>query len=145
MNGGRIMVDELKSCPFCGKEVCVTRGAIECGIIDYSIFCWNCWHRGGIHTGTRDHETRQEAVDAWNRRTASGWTAEPPTEPGLYWLLVRGKTVVAEVGDVFEPAEEWRVNVMVGRENFDFLGSLRHLCEMEKEIKWCKINPPAEQ
>lgn len=95
----------------------------------------SCWT-----SGAADHCYAETIVLAPERPR---WTSEPLSGPGLYWLFVREKLVIAEVGDLEAPdSKDWRVNVRLGRDEFDFLGPMWVLCEKEKNLQWLKIEEP---
>ena len=74
-------MEALKPCPFCGKEVTIKREPLwrgshgYVGCYEYIIQCDNPDCRCEINLGQndtvyRDDETaRQNAINAWNRRT----------------------------------------------------------------------------
>ena len=53
--------EEIKSCPFCGRELLSIEGWKGCVWVE----CINC------HTEGPDEETKEEAIEAWNRRAES--------------------------------------------------------------------------
>jgi Lar family restriction alleviation protein len=70
------MSEKLKPCPFCGKEVAVFTTCKEeedCAKFevceDVGYLCIVCdFNKGGCGASGGYHETREEAIDAWNRR-----------------------------------------------------------------------------
>ena len=55
-------MEKLKPCPFCGGEACILE---ICGYdMPFEVFC-GCGGRVAYY------ETKEEAIDAWNRRAAS--------------------------------------------------------------------------
>ena len=70
------MSEKLKRCPFCGKEVAVVSSCVEvegcgnfesCGGAGYSCVVCDA-QNGGCGASGGYHDTREEAIDAWNRR-----------------------------------------------------------------------------
>lgn len=55
---------ELKPCPFCGESVSIEQGWTESWSVFYSFNCDNC----GMHCEQNEHMTKEEAIEAWNRR-----------------------------------------------------------------------------
>lgn len=86
-------MEELKPCPFCGKDVAVLADAQELEVCDnfededcpcleskqvnYGKYAEHCpyvaivcdMHKGGCGTSTGFHKSLQPAIEAWNRRT----------------------------------------------------------------------------
>ena len=50
---------KLKPCPFCGGEAKLERGTTQ---LDNFVYCSDCG------SGTRFFNTKQSAIEAWNRR-----------------------------------------------------------------------------
>ena len=60
---------ELKPCPFCGGEAFVCEYLYSCEpgrIVMYGVEC------NGCHTTTFEGNSKQEAIEAWNRRAEDG-------------------------------------------------------------------------
>lgn len=59
-------MDKLKPCPFCGEQPKVydPKGRR----IAWHVFCDNCSCEGPVSFGDELVETRQQAIDTWNRR-----------------------------------------------------------------------------
>lgn len=58
---------ELKSCPFCGGEA----GA-GYGIWDYNVWGVSCKECGAYVCADWQEDTKENAIEAWNRRVADG-------------------------------------------------------------------------
>ena len=61
---------ELKSCPFCGGEAYLFEASESVWDLkphDFTVICRTC--RAGIH---RYFPTKEEAIEAWNRRADNG-------------------------------------------------------------------------
>lgn len=67
------MSEELKPCPFCGRN---GRFSYGCG---YEIYCEECGSR------VETYPSKEQAIEMWNRRP-SPWHTGTPTEDG--WYLV---------------------------------------------------------
>ena len=66
-------MDNLKPCPFCGRKIWLNPYKIDHRIDDivifqWSIFCDASYHRGGCGAMCGYHDTKEEAIEAWNRR-----------------------------------------------------------------------------
>ncbi len=55
----------LKPCPFCGSEVSMTGSIFEDEFYIYHESAWDCQIAEPITINAR---TREEAIEAWNRR-----------------------------------------------------------------------------
>ena len=62
-------MDELKPCPFCGRKQSKMFDIYQLGFRQYWVKCSRCFCQGPIML------FRQDAVDAWNRRTQPEWAA----------------------------------------------------------------------
>ncbi len=54
--------EKLKPCPFCGNEKLVILTCVALTIYDWKVLCEHC------NVFVRGY-TKEEAIDAWNRRT----------------------------------------------------------------------------
>lgn len=60
--------EELKPCPFCGGEAVIwTMDEFDDGDFYYRAECRNCQAGFGVN-----HETKEEAIESWNRRADDG-------------------------------------------------------------------------
>lgn len=76
------MNEELKPCPFCGKSVAECKTCAEAELLDElneiypewnKKFCVVCnFNKGGCGSSTGAHDTPEDAIKAWNRRTNNG-------------------------------------------------------------------------
>lgn len=60
---------ELKPCPFCGDSafLCDIPYSCEPGrLVMWAVEC------NGCHTTTFEYDTKEEAIEAWNRRAEDG-------------------------------------------------------------------------
>lgn len=63
------MSDELKPCPFCGGEGEVNKSRFL-WIVEWRVWCKTCWATTHGYADTNVwKQSRQEAIDVWNRRT----------------------------------------------------------------------------
>lgn len=64
------MMSELKPCPFCGGEGCLQEHIFVGYTNTYGVVCLDCCAE------TRQFfRTREEAIEAWNRRTDADMTS----------------------------------------------------------------------
>ena len=66
MIGEVLTMSELKPCPFCGKRPGVHRSTFS---EKYRI---RCDQKGGCGAETASCGTKEQAIDAWNRRMGEG-------------------------------------------------------------------------
>ena len=63
-------MSELKPCPFCGGEAFVTEYLYSCDptsrATTHAVEC------NGCHTTTFEFDSKEEAIEAWNRRAEDG-------------------------------------------------------------------------
>ena len=64
---------KLKPCPFCGGEDVMT---MLCGD-GYYVVCYSRNKGKGCGSSTGWHETEQEAIESWNRRTNDEMEIKP--------------------------------------------------------------------
>lgn len=69
---------KLKPCPFCGGEAKLERGTTQ---LDNFVYCSDCG------SGTRFFNTKQSAIETWNRREPIDQIVELLEEN---WETVRG-------------------------------------------------------
>lgn len=71
------MPDQIKSCPCCGERIPVihVKRSSFCGLL-HIIQCYE--EHGGCGTRSGKHNTKREAVRAWNRRAALAQKGETP-------------------------------------------------------------------
>jgi hypothetical protein len=78
--GGRTM-NELKSCPFCGKDVAEITNCMELGECKHFESCpatepYVCvvcnMHEGGCGASSGYYDSAEKAIAAWNRRAEEG-------------------------------------------------------------------------
>ena len=63
------MNNKLKPCPFCGGEPILDEDSVAFTNKPKSCFQILCINRQcGVHLKTKWRETKQEAIEAWNRR-----------------------------------------------------------------------------
>ena len=55
-------MDKLKPCPFCGSQPWIQHDDV---LLGWFIHCHNC-------TGTVAAYTKEQAIEAWNRRAGNG-------------------------------------------------------------------------
>ena len=61
---------DLKPCPFCGRRPSKVKEhyITDTTLIYYSVACKAPLSRCGVNPNTRWMKTREEAIEAWNRR-----------------------------------------------------------------------------
>ncbi len=67
------MSNKLKPCPFCGGEAELSMHfwASPTTVVTYYAVCTKCSCRMQ-HSGYNDEETREDIIEAWNRRVDDG-------------------------------------------------------------------------
>ena len=68
----RIMTQELKSCPFCGGEGSIQEHVFIGFSSTYGIVCLDCGAKS-----RQFFDTKQEAIDAWDRRVNDDTVQRP--------------------------------------------------------------------
>jgi len=137
------MTEKLLHCAHCGSsriERIIDTGYMpDSGHTYYFIRCRNCEIRTALYC------SKEEAIDAWNRRVESEkskWNSETPNEPGQYWCHCDGFHKPAITLIVSHKDNLWIFSQGLGKDGSERLSSF---CEkwQNYKLRWCAVEYPA--